>query len=156
MDKGALTATGKILDVPYRGQQFDPDEWRSDGFRSADDARYWSRRSCGVACVGMVLDFYGGEGPPLSSLLREGIASGGYGTRGWIHAALARLLTSHGVPAESAALRTADEIAGLVGRGLPFVASVGDEFPDDGTSGGHLVVVKGVSEADGHVSAVHF
>ncbi|MGH3568333.1 MAG: C39 family peptidase [Pseudonocardia sp.] len=154
--RGLNLPTHTVLDVPYRGQQFQPRRWRDDGFDSAEQAIYWSRRSCGVACVGMLLDFHNGPGPSLVSLLAQGLALEGYSPRGWIHATLARMLDSHGVPAEAMPIRSAEEFVDSVRSGIPFITSVGDEFPTDGNKGGHLVVVTGCTDVGGALSAVYF
>lgn len=157
MAKGELSpASRTLIDVPYRGQQFKPRNWREDGFDSPEHAEYWSRRSCGIACVGMLIDFYSEAGPSLSRLLEQGLALKGYSSRGWVHATLARILSGHGVPAEAVPMRSCGELVESVKCGAPIIASVGDEFPIDGTKGGHLVVVTGYAELGNTLTAVYF
>jgi hypothetical protein len=49
-----------------------------------------------------------------------------------------------------------DALAGIVQTGGPAIASVTLHFPTDGSQGGHLVLVTGVTYIGGTVVDVHF
>lgn len=84
----------KILPVPYISQysnSFDED---------------WKNRSCGIACVAMLLGFYNLEDINPMKLIEEGVAIGGYCSDGWFHESLVRLLRNHGVNAYAQEFRS--------------------------------------------------
>ncbi len=133
-----------VLPVPRVRQAFDPSQWQEQGFTSRSEAEHWSHRACGTACVGMLIGYFRGHYPPLADILREGLESDAYSDRGWIHAGLARLLTTHGVPSQATPLGYPQELVAAIEARIPLIVSVSDEFPCDGRKGGHLVVVTGV------------
>ncbi|MDF3139920.1 MULTISPECIES: peptidase [unclassified Streptomyces] len=68
-----------IAAIAYEGADpaDDPLWWRS-GAGSREEYGFWSRRSCGMACLQMVLTHRGQPVPPLQHLMRDGIACGAY------------------------------------------------------------------------------
>jgi hypothetical protein len=59
----------------------------------------WPARSCGIACVAMVLGFWG-EDAGMSGLLRQALGLGAWdGKLNWRHAHLVALLASYGLTA---------------------------------------------------------
>src|SRR5207244_292126 len=57
----------------------------------------WNIRSCGVACLKMVLDFRRVKTPDLYDLVKLGESKGAYGPNGWIHDKLIELAKNFGV-----------------------------------------------------------
>jgi hypothetical protein len=49
-----------------------------------------------------------------------------------------------------------DQIVEAIENGTPFIASVRDEFPVDGSKGGHLVVVTGFTQDGGQLAEIRF
>jgi hypothetical protein len=94
-----------------------------------------------------ISSFHGRTVPTIFELLREGVGSGYYTSRGWIHSGLASLGGTHGLRGEARLAPTANDLRScLESTGGPLIASVTWQFPEDGRSGGHLVVVTAVSD----------
>jgi len=84
----------KIIPVPYISQYSDSIE------------HDWQNRSCGIACVAMLLGYYNLEDINPMRLINEGVSIGGYCNRGWFHESLVRLLRNHGVNAYAQEFRS--------------------------------------------------
>ncbi len=134
--------------------------WPQWGCSSPAEYAYWFDRACGIACVKMVVEALGGPRRPMMDWIRDALNENGYlvtvdenGSpveRGWVHGALANLIKAAGYPA-SARPATVEEIARFLGEGQIVIASVSYELGKDVPvthSGGHLVVVTGVSITD--------
>jgi hypothetical protein len=146
--------------------QEDP-RWAESGAKDPEEYAYWTDRACGVACVKMVVEAFGGPVNPLVAWARAGVELGGYLTesrqdgslaeRGWLHAALATLITRAGFFAEPRAMEIA-EFPDLFTRGYLLIASVsyqiGTRLPIT-RRGGHLVVVSGAEMMDEHLEAIY-
>jgi hypothetical protein len=136
-----------LLNVPRYSQRFDPACWREHGFTSEDDSRFWDSRACGVACAAMVIEFLTGEHVATHTLLHQGRALGAYSPRGWVHAGLAQLLGIRGVGAEALPVKP-DGLSTFLISALhdgPVIASVARNLPTDGSRGGHLTLVTGMT-----------
>ena len=86
----------KIIPVPYISQYSDSIE------------HDWQNRSCGIACVAMLLGYYNLEDISPMKLINEGVSIGGYCNHGWFHESLVRLLRNHGVNAYAQEFRSVD------------------------------------------------
>jgi hypothetical protein len=130
-------------------QRIDPGEWATCGGHVLGDRAEWSDRACGMAALRMILLAYLGDAPPLTELILAGVRDSALSDRGWVHAGIARLAASFGIPAQAEAV-TADELPVRL-KEAPVIVSVTEKFPDDGRKGGHLVVARGTEEpgADG-------
>jgi hypothetical protein len=96
-------------DVPMCRQRIDAAEWGAHGGADLGSAAVWSDRACGAAALRMILLACGQPAPPLTELVKAGVASGAYaGKRGWLHAGLADMATSLGVPAQAEAVEPDD------------------------------------------------
>jgi hypothetical protein len=126
-------------------QRIDPDEWARCGGHVLGDRAEWSDRACGMAALRMILLAYLGGAPPLTELILTGVRDNALSDRGWVHAGIARLATSFGIPAEAEAV-IADELPIRL-KEAPVIVSVTEKFPDDGRKGGHLIVARGTDEA---------
>ncbi|WP_329430636.1 cysteine peptidase family C39 domain-containing protein [Streptosporangium sp. NBC_01495] len=126
-------------------QRIDPDEWdRHEGWVLGDRME-WSNRACGAAGLRMVMLAYGVEAPSVVELLHLGVKHKALSERGWIHARLAELATSFGVPARAEAVAPEDLIGAI--SAAPLIISITEKFPTDGRKGGHLVVAHGYAGA---------
>jgi hypothetical protein len=135
----------------YIGQRWPGDS--ASHLANPDERRayqaYWSDRSCGLACVAMVLRRRLGQAPSLEQLHAAAIAGGAYCDRGWIHAGLARLIDDRGVRAEAVAAEPDRVLTALV-NGAMFIASVRLHLPDsDEAHGGHLILLRGACVLSG-------
>lgn len=168
--------------LPYAAQVASPDlaarifvdgmdaaldpRWRESGALSPQEYAYWTGRACGVACVKMCVEAFGGPALPLVAWARRGVELGGYlselrpdgsqAERGWLHSALADLMRAEGLQAEPRALEI-EEFPAMITAGSLVIASVSYEI---GTQlpvtrrGGHLVVVYGIEVENGRVTAL--
>ncbi|WP_055523509.1 hypothetical protein [Streptomyces graminilatus] len=64
--------------------------------------------------------------------------------RGALHTGIASLATDLGVPASAKPVPVEDLLARL--NDAPVIVSVTEQFPDDGRSGGHLVILRGYED----------
>jgi ABC-type bacteriocin/lantibiotic exporter with double-glycine peptidase domain len=142
--KPPLVCSTLLLDIPWMGQRFDPQRWAADGFEGPEDSLLWSDRACGIACLRMILAYYGLPVPDTAEMLRLGLDIGAYCDRGWVHRGLVELGRHYGLSgkAEPADLGL---LARAVACGMPPIVSVTHKLPTDGRKGGHLVVFAGVS-----------
>ncbi len=130
------------LPVPLLAQHFQPERWKEEGFASPGDSAAWSNRSCGIACVRMIISYYNGTAPTMPQLLSQGLAMNAYCDKGWIHSGLARLLRDHGVSAQALCI-SIDQAVSDIRLHRPLVASVTGKLPCDGRKGGHLITLRG-------------
>lgn len=128
-------------------QRIDPGEWDRCGGQALGDRAEWSDRACGMAALRMILLAYLGDAPPLTELILTGVRAGALSDRGWVHAGIASLAGSFGVPAAAEAVAAA-ELPARLGE-APVIISVTEKFPEDGRKGGHLVVARGTGQAHG-------
>lgn len=91
-----ISSMKKIIPVPYISQY-------SNSFESD-----WQNRSCGIACVAMLLGYYNLQDISPMRLVDEGVAIGGYCNKGWFHESLVRLLRNHGINAYAQEFKSVD------------------------------------------------
>ncbi len=112
----------------------------------------WHLRSCGIACIKMVMEFLDSTQhvPSLDDLIVEGVAAGAYlPEKGWLHRGLATLATKHGFDATNydwSALAPEEAFRDFLAclELYPVIASVTKEFSP--SKDGHLVVVTGIQD----------
>ena len=148
-----------------RDPQSDPN-WRRSGAQSPAEYAYWVERACGVVCVQMCAEAFGGAHRSMVEWAHRGQEIGGYlivdedgkpAERGWIHGKLAELLRAEEIPAYAGPASLQDMAAVLRGGGL-LICSVSYELGFEGPvtfKGGHLVVVRGMDIQDGEVITVY-
>lgn len=147
----------KIIPVPYISQY-------SDVFE-----KDWQNRSCGIACVAMLLGYYNLEDINPMRLINEGVAIGGHCNKGWFHESLVRLLRNHGVNAYAQEFRSVDvspenktfeinsletkmiesginKIISEIDLGHPVIISVGPGFNTNKEN--HLILIIGYDFSD--------
>jgi hypothetical protein len=128
-------------DVPLCRQLIDPAEWDLHGGCALGDRIEWSNRACGMAALRMILLAYGREAPTVTELLKLAVKHEVLTPRGALHAGIADLAAGFGIPSRAEALAAGDLVGRLVDA--PLIISVTEQFPDDGRTGGHLVIARG-------------
>lgn len=131
----------RVHDVPMCRQLIAPEEWDRHGGWALGDRIEWSNRACGLASLRMVLLAYGREAPTVTELLKLAVKHEVLTPRGALHAGLANLATDLGVPARAEPVATGELLDRL--DDAPLIVSVTEQFPDDGRTGGHLVIARG-------------
>jgi hypothetical protein len=140
--------------------------WQKTGATNPEEYAYWAVRSCGVVCVRMCVEAFGGSYLPLQVWIERGLALNAYLTekrpgqalieKGWLHAGLAKVMDQAGLNSEVKAV----DMAGLYDAlyfGKLVIASVSHELGSGKEithQGGHLVVVTGMLCEVGNPSAV--
>ncbi len=134
--------------------------WQQWDCASAEEFAYWVDRACGIACVKMVVEGLGGPQRQMMEWIRDGLGQNGYLVtedangnpveRGWVHRALADLISASGFQA-SARAASLEEIVELLDGAQIAIASVSYELGKDAPitrQGGHLVVITGADVTD--------
>lgn len=143
------------INVPYYSQYLDVID------------ELWQPRSCGVACLKMLLDSRGDHPPSLDEMIAEGNAIGAYGEFGWRHDGIIALAKKYGVKLSRAEWRQSETRAPdeLNEEGITFLISElragravmvsaikkfkeADKF--------HMVVLTGFKESDGQVTDFYY
>jgi hypothetical protein len=147
----------KILPVPYISQY-------SDSFEQD-----WKNRSCGIACVAMLLGYYNLEDLNPMILINEGIAIGGHCQGGWFHESLVRIIRNHGINSYAQEFRSVEismkdklfkpspletklvddgliKIIQEIDKKQPVIVSVKPNFNGNDTN--HLLIVIGYDFSD--------
>lgn len=135
------------LDIPYYSQFLDTSD------------PYWMPRACGMACLKMVLDFYGKKTPALLEMCQKGEKEGGYGKSGWFHDYFLKVAHGYGLKAERG--EKIGEIMGLqkihdeLKDGHPVSVSVTKHIL--GQTKFHMVALSGYEENEkGQISGFYF
>ncbi len=129
-----------------------------DGFPTQELADHWRLRGCGIACLRMILSTYEIEHGSYWSLINEGVDSGAYCDRGWIHHGLVDMASRREVNGWANRNRSTTQLCDELLTGHLVISSVTVCFrggqprtdaPNEVYSpGGHLVVVSGARLAD--------
>lgn len=135
--------SGEVRAVGWLSQHFDEQTWEDDGFSSAADSKAWSERSCGLACLRMVLTTHGLAAPEQAGLLHQARSIGGFTDRGLVHEVLVELARTHGLAGEACELKDAERLDERMRDGASAIVSITCGFPADGRRGGHLAVYCG-------------
>ncbi|MFF8655145.1 C39 family peptidase [Streptomyces huasconensis] len=122
-----------------------PAEWDLHGGWALGDRIEWSNRACGLASLRMILLAYGCEAPTVTELLKLAVKHEVLTPRGALHAGIANMATELGVPSQAEPVPVESLLSRL--DDAPLIVSVTEQFPNDGRSGGHLVILHGYEEA---------
>ncbi len=132
-----------MLDTPFFSQRLTADNYQADGFATLAEAKHWTKRICGLACLKMVIAKITGQVVTLNTLLQQGLAADGYMKGvGWIHQSLADVAYHHyGIRADCQSIGASlDPIEEALGQNTLVIASVSCGFKPE-KKGGHLVVI---------------
>ncbi len=136
--------------VPYYSQSLDIlDE-------QGNIDKFWFRRSCGIACTKMVLDYFTGtKQKSLLELAEEGRERGGYSQSGWKHDYLVSLLKENDLEAFRKekleySQGTKEMAKWIDDNGLVIVSCV---VPFMNEKDFHMIVLTGVKWQDGRRDA---
>jgi len=81
-----------IPNVPFHSQRLDSSNFQTEGFPTLEDARHWTPRICGLACLKMVISAFTGKTITLYELLQTGLEMNAYREKiGWIHQGLVNI-----------------------------------------------------------------
>ncbi|MCQ8831912.1 C39 family peptidase [Streptomyces malaysiensis] len=130
--------------------------WQKSGADNPHEYAFWARRMCGVACLRMVLAFWGHQVPPSVPLVRELSEAGAYvrngdTVRGLIYQPFAEHVKARwGLDARSVPDLPPERIPAAIASGRLALLSVHPtirtpELPPPG-KGGHLVLAVGAGE----------
>lgn len=103
----------------------------------------WGERCCGIACLRMLLRYYGQCVPSQHQLLRDGMTAGAYTDCGWLHQGLVELGGRYGLEGFAVGYRDQQPLQKLAIEGIPSIVSCTFRLPEDGRKGGHLVLFAG-------------
>ena len=150
---------GEIFSGEMSAEQ-DP-RWAETGAENIAEYAHWVDRACGIVCLKMCIEAFGGKKEPLMYWIKKGLEKGGYLIKkekdgsdveyGWIHAVLAQMLVDEGYSARACPV-SAEEICSYIKQGSLLIASVTYQL---GTmekitrNNGHLVVVHGCFQENG-------
>lgn len=129
--------------------------WAASGARTPGEYEYWSGKTCGLACLKMILARRGLPVPATMALVDRALAWQAYipqGERvaGLIYRPFADWAgAEYGITADVAPALTLGQLAGLASPDTPVIASVHKwvRWPDRDPPGrgGHLVLVTGAA-----------
>lgn len=144
-------------------------DWRADGYLSADDYRFWSRQTCGLACLQMILASCPARWPRpprKAALLADAVAHGVLtpnddgSVGGLFYAPFVRWVAeTFGLAAVSCPHLTVEQVVAAVESGAWLaMTSVSYEIrtPDEKPThtGGHLVLVHEIRRGERTCSLV--
>ncbi|MEV3858516.1 C39 family peptidase [Streptomyces sp. NPDC050095] len=141
-----------VHNVPLCRQLITPEEWELHGGWALGDRTEWSNRACGLASLRAILLAYGQEAPTVTELLKLAVKGEVLTPRGALHAGIARMATELGVPSTAEPVPVEELTARL--DEAPLIVSVTEQLPDDGRSGGHLIILRGYEP--GPDATIHF
>jgi len=129
--------------------------WAESGARDRAEYAYWAPRTCGIACLQMVLGHYGLPVPPLVTLARQALAAGCYeprpdgGLDGLLYHPFVDFVAARfGLRAQAEAELDLSRLTELTGTGALVIVSVNSAIrhpeQDPPQRGGHLVLVTGI------------
>lgn len=143
IDENISMGMNYCMNIPHYPQRFKSGDWPAGVLFESRDSDYWGDRSCGLACLRMIITYYRKPIPTQYELLVEGVKQNSYTSKGWIHQGLADLGEKYGLRATPIAIENGDELERLLKTKGPLIVSITHAFPEDGSSGGHLIVVCG-------------
>lgn len=131
------------LSVPRFNQKFSIGDWPKEMLIEGKNDDYWSDSCCGLACLRMIFAYYRKPVPTQLQLLEQGLNRNYYNSKGWIHQGLADLGKMYGLKASPLIIKDGDQLEHLLATEGPVIVSITHKFPENGSKGGHLIVVCG-------------
>ena len=147
-------STTKHEGVPYYSQSLDCLD------KDGNIDKFWFRRSCGMACVKMALDYFTeGGNKTLVEMADEGKNKGGYSESGWRHDYFVTLFKENGLQAfreeKMDFVEGTTKIAFHIESGGLVIASC--IVPFMGEKDFHMILIKGVHwKDDGKTAPIGF
>lgn len=156
--------------LPFYSQSWNLEKWKEAGFESREDAEYWQNSSCGILCLGMVLQKVKQKPVSISELITKGKKIGAYNhTHGWSHDGLVNLAEKYGLEAKRYERLSLDDLKNFLDRGYVIVVSIKWAFKKQKNLkerimfwkkfGGHLALVVGYDSDSGdfivHHTSIH-
>ncbi|MBX4215770.1 C39 family peptidase, partial [Candidatus Parcubacteria bacterium] len=133
------------LEVPYYSQ-----------FVEISDPE-WQSRACGMACLKMVLDFYGAPTSSLHGMVVKGKEEGGYTPSGWLHDYSLKVAEHYGFAGERREKMEVGpslaEFKDRLAKGEPIIVSVFKNFSEKDKF--HQVVLIGFEEKEGALTGFY-
>lgn len=141
-------------------------EGEDSGFPGQEAVRQWEKNCCGIACLRMILAYYGVTNDQQRTgywnLLQAGLARGAYSDKGWIHRGLLDMAAELGVSGQCHRRVDMARVMETIRRGSVCIVSVTRYFlggqPDERgvplERGGHLVVAYDLHDGDGTAGLV--
>jgi hypothetical protein len=152
--------------VPFYSQRIESRTAKANGFSSEDEAEYWSKRGCGIACLRMVIDGLGASS--LSSfksksqgeMIRRGLSIEAFCQRGWIHQGLIALASEYGIKGQCFRGSSIRDLVRELNRNHLLIVSItvcfeGGMTDENGNvlaPGGHLALVYDYSQTNDEVN----
>lgn len=144
----------KIHNIPFYSQlsQFD---WKERGFRSFEEAEDWENRSCGIACIKMILDTHDEhKGNLFADLISEMEEKGVYKSGvGCVHQGIVDEFNSRGIDSSRLKIEDVQKLKDLIDNDNVLIVSIGVGFVG-GKKSGHLVPVIGYIENSGEITSI--
>ena len=137
------------LPIPFYTQKVN--NYKEEGFKSEEDAKYWETSGCGIASVRMIIDGFRIKSKK-SKCMRQGemiylgLEKGAYCDIGWIHSGLVEIAKEYDVIGITHRNSSIDCIEKDILDNKPCMISASPRFDNDGSQpkGGHLVVALGI------------
>lgn len=152
------TPADQVATLPLQArrysQHFTAGERADDGFVwPTGGPEEWAEKCCGLACLRTLLDYYGLPVPSQREMLVVGLHLDAYTPRGWDHRGLVRVAQEYGLTGYAEGYDDQSHLQRLAAGGTPSIISCTWQFPQDGRTGGHLVVFTGEFDRGGETYA---
>lgn len=142
------------MKIPFYRQDWDVSKYRSMGFGNKEDCEYWKNSACGVLCLRMAVESWGGSVIGIKKYIDEGVAIGAYSHKnGWNHAGLAELAGKFGLSASNSVSLKTESIKDCLVKGGLVMISIKTAFKTKRNwrekiffwrkRGGHLCLISG-------------
>ncbi|MFH0852345.1 MAG: hypothetical protein V1845_01975 [bacterium] len=151
--------------VPFYSQKWDVSEWQKLGFDNYQNAEYWEKSSCGILCLKMAIDFFlmkkGEEmSQSVADYIKVGLELNAYtDSEGWNHNGLVKIANRFGFKGSAKNVKIKGLQNMLKSNALPII-SIKWAFKNNKSLkeriifwrkvGGHLALVTGFEEDEGH------
>ncbi|BET09977.1 C39 family peptidase [Pandoraea sputorum] len=157
--------------VPYRSQWANPElnekiikfnmdpcedpDWINSGFATPDDYRFWSNRSCGIACLESILDFMKIPHPNRRELIEAATSWGAYikisdnSVKGLIYEPFCNWIRdAYKINSFIYENEKFDYVGKFIKKSFMVISSVSTEIRSpnnpNNRKGGHLILVHGI------------
>lgn len=160
------------FNLPYYSQYMNPEigyqifkgelnieddlNWNKFGSQDVSDYIFWSKRSCAIACLRMVLNGFGNSIKNNYELVKQGLELGGYlindingnfVDKGWYHIPLIHLARTYGIDGLIKNCSNINDLCESIILSQPIMASVSvnicDSLCSDASKNGHFIVIHG-------------